>query len=45
VWSKVLVPGETEAIVDRLAARTLDPFTAAAEVLGRMGLAGGGGAG
>src|SRR5262245_25193492 len=45
VWSKVLVPGETEAIVDRLAARTVDPFTAAAEVLRRMGLAGEGGTG
>jgi len=43
VWSKVLRPGETDAIVERLAARTLDPFTAAAEVLRRMGLAGEGG--
>jgi LAO/AO transport system kinase len=33
-----LTPEETVRIVDRMAAREVDPFTAADEVLGRMGL-------
>jgi LAO/AO transport system kinase len=43
VWSRVLSPADVEAFVERLAARTLDPFTAAAEVMGRIGLSGPGG--
>jgi hypothetical protein len=35
---KVLTPAETERVLDRLASRSLDPLTAAEEVLGRMGL-------
>ena len=31
----VLVPGEFEAVVDRVAARELDPYTAASDLLGR----------
>jgi LAO/AO transport system kinase len=38
VRSRVLTPEETARIVDRMAAREVDPFTAADEVLGRMGL-------
>jgi len=36
--ARVLTPDETARIVDRMAARELDPFSAADEVLGRMGL-------
>jgi LAO/AO transport system kinase len=36
--ARVLTPEETARIVDRMAAREVDPFTAADEVLGRMGL-------
>jgi LAO/AO transport system kinase len=36
--ARVLTPEETTRIVDRMAAREVDPFTAADEVLGRMGL-------
>ncbi len=35
---RVLVAGELGAIVDRIAARELDPYTAANELLGRAGL-------
>ncbi|MBI3931996.1 MAG: methylmalonyl Co-A mutase-associated GTPase MeaB [Acidobacteria bacterium] len=38
VRSRVLAAGEAERLVDRLAARELDPFTAAEEVLRKMGL-------
>jgi GTPase len=38
VWSRVLLPADVEKTVERLAARTIDPFTAADEVMGRMGL-------
>jgi GTPase len=38
VRERGLRPEELERLVDRLQARELDPFTAAAEVLGRMGL-------
>jgi LAO/AO transport system kinase len=38
VRSRVLNPEETARIVDRMAARELDPFSAADQVLGRMGL-------
>jgi LAO/AO transport system kinase len=38
VWSRVVLPADVEKTVERLAARTLDPFTAAAEVMRRMGL-------
>ena len=38
VRSRVLTPEETARVVDRLAAREVDPFSAADEVLGRMGL-------
>ena len=34
----VLAPGELAAIVDRIAAREVDPYTAANELLGRAGL-------
>jgi hypothetical protein len=33
-----MTPAETDRILDRLAARQVDPLTAAEEVLGRMGL-------
>jgi hypothetical protein len=33
---KVLRPGELAAMVDRIAARELDPYTAADELLGRV---------
>ncbi len=36
--SRVLTPAEMERTVDRLASRETDPFTAAGEVLRRMGL-------
>jgi len=36
--ARVLTPEETARIVDRMAAREVDPFTAADLVLGRMGL-------
>jgi LAO/AO transport system kinase len=36
--ARVLTPEETARIVDRMAAREVDPFSAADEVLGRMGL-------
>ena len=36
--SRVLTPEETARIVDRMVAREVDPFSAADEVLGRMGL-------
>ena len=36
--ARVLTPEETARIVDRMAAREVDPFTAADEVLERMGL-------
>ena len=36
--ARVLTPDETARIVDRMTARELDPFSAADEVLGRMGL-------
>jgi LAO/AO transport system kinase len=39
VEERALGAGEREHIVDRLAARTVDPFTAADEVLSRLGLA------
>jgi LAO/AO transport system kinase len=42
VEASALGPGERERIVDRLAARTVDPFTASDEVLSRLGLAKGG---
>jgi LAO/AO transport system kinase len=35
---RVMTPAETDRILDRLAARQVDPLTAAEEVLGRMGL-------
>jgi len=35
---RVMTQAETERILDRLAAREVDPLTAADEVLGRMGL-------
>jgi LAO/AO transport system kinase len=38
VWSEVLPAREREETVDRLARRELDPFSAAAAVLRRMGL-------
>jgi GTPase len=38
VRSRVLTPEETARIVDRMVAREVDPFSAADEVLGRMGL-------
>jgi hypothetical protein len=31
-----LAPGERERVVERLARRELDPFTAADEIVGRM---------
>ena len=43
VRSKVLAPADVERTVDRLADRTLDPFTAVEEVMRRMGLPGPGG--
>ena len=39
VRQKVLTGAETEALVERLAARAVDPFTAADEVVRRMGIA------
>ncbi len=36
---RVLTPAETEAMVERLAARELDPFTAADDLVRRLGLA------
>jgi LAO/AO transport system kinase len=39
VQQRVLTPGEREALVDRLAAREVDPYTAADEVARRLGLA------
>jgi len=39
VWSEVVPEAEVERLVDRLAAREIDPLTVADEVLGRMGLA------
>jgi LAO/AO transport system kinase len=36
--ARVLTPEETARIVDRMVAREVDPFSAADEVLGRMGL-------
>ncbi len=39
VRQRVLTPAEAEAVVERLAARELDPFTAADELVGRLGLA------
>jgi GTPase len=36
--SRVLTPEETARMVDRMVAREVDPFSAADEVLGRMGL-------
>lgn len=38
VRSRVLTPAEMERTLDRLASREIDPFTAAGEVLRRMGL-------
>jgi len=38
VRARVLTPEETERIVDRMAAREVDPFSAADRVLERMGL-------
>ena len=38
VRARVLTADETARIVDRMAAREVDPFSAADEVLGRMGL-------
>ena len=38
VRARVLTPEETERIVDRMAAREVDPFSAADLVLERMGL-------
>lgn len=38
VYERVLTPDELSTIVNRLAERTLDPFTAAEEVAKRMGL-------
>jgi LAO/AO transport system kinase len=38
VRARILTAEETDRIVDRMAARQVDPFTAADEVLGRMGL-------
>jgi putative protein kinase ArgK-like GTPase of G3E family len=38
VEARALSVGEREAIVDRLAARETDPFTATDEVLGKAGL-------
>jgi LAO/AO transport system kinase len=38
VLKQVLTPSETEGIVERLARRELDPFTAADEVIRRLGL-------
>ncbi len=39
VRRRVLTPAEAEAVVERLAAREIDPFTAADELVGRLGLA------
>jgi LAO/AO transport system kinase len=39
VWSEVVPEAEVERLVDRLAAREIDPLAVADEVLGRMGLA------
>ncbi len=39
VRQQVLTPAEREAMVERLAAREVDPFTAADEVVRRLGLA------
>jgi LAO/AO transport system kinase len=38
VFTRVLPPTEMEDVVDQLAARTLDPFTAATATLARMGI-------
>ena len=38
VWSRVVTAEEGERLVDRLLARDLDPFTAAAAVLRKMGM-------
>ena len=39
VFRTVIAPGELDATVERLAERALDPFTAADEIVRRMGLA------
>jgi putative protein kinase ArgK-like GTPase of G3E family len=39
VFRRVVPPAELEATVERLAARTEDPFTAAEGIVKRMGLA------
>ncbi len=44
VRARGLTDAQTETVVDRLAAHTVDPFTAADEVLRRVGLLGAGGA-
>jgi putative protein kinase ArgK-like GTPase of G3E family len=38
VYERVLTPSDMEGTLDRLVARTTDPFTVASEVLARVGL-------
>jgi hypothetical protein len=39
VFRRVIAPDEVEATVERLAERSVDPFTAADGIVERMGLA------